>query len=62
MNAVTLVDNHDTQPLQALEAPVEDWFKPIAYAFILLRKDGYPAFSIQTYTVLNIQIKVYISH
>jgi alpha-amylase len=40
--AVTLVDNHDTQPLQALEAPVEKWFKPIAYALILLRQDGYP--------------------
>ncbi len=41
-HAVTLVDNHDTQPLQALEAPVEDWFKPIAYALILLRNEGYP--------------------
>lgn len=40
--AVTVVDNHDTQPLQELEAPVEGWFKPLAYAFILLRKDGYP--------------------
>ena len=40
--AVTVVDNHDTQPLQALEAPVETWFKPIAYALILLRQDGYP--------------------
>lgn len=40
--AVTVVDNHDTQPLQALEAPVETWFKPLAYALILLRKDGYP--------------------
>ncbi len=40
--AVTLVDNHDTQPLQALEAPVENWFKPLAYALILLRKDGFP--------------------
>lgn len=40
--AVTLVDNHDTQPLQSLEAPVESWFKPLAYALILLRKDGYP--------------------
>ena len=40
--AVTVVDNHDTQPLQALEAPVEQWFKPIAYALILLRIDGYP--------------------
>ncbi|MCT4013681.1 alpha-amylase [Elizabethkingia anophelis] len=40
--AVTLVDNHDTQPLQQLEAPVEHWFKPIAYALILLRSEGYP--------------------
>jgi len=40
--AVTLVENHDTQPCQALESPVEDWFKPLAYAFILLRAEGYP--------------------
>lgn len=39
---VTIVDNHDTQPLQALESVVEAWFKPIAYSLILLRKDGYP--------------------
>lgn len=41
--AVTLVENHDTQPLQALESPVEGWFKPLAYAFILLREEGYPS-------------------
>jgi alpha-amylase len=40
--AVTLVDNHDTQPLQSLESLVEAWFKPLAYAFILLRDQGYP--------------------
>jgi len=40
--AVTVVGNHDTQPLQALEAPVQDWFKPLAYALILLRENGYP--------------------
>lgn len=40
---VTVVDNHDTQPLQALEAPVEHWFKPIAYALMLLRDEGYPS-------------------
>jgi alpha-amylase len=40
--AVTVVDNHDTQPLQSLEAPVEAWFKPLAYAIILLRATGYP--------------------
>lgn len=42
MHSVSLVANHDTQPLQDLEAPVESWFKPLAYALILLRKDGYP--------------------
>jgi alpha-amylase len=34
--------NHDTQPYQALEAPIEPFFKPLAYALILLRFDGYP--------------------
>jgi alpha-amylase len=47
-HAVTLVDNHDTQPLQALEAPVEPWFKPLAYALILLREGGRPACSTPT--------------
>ncbi len=40
--AVTLVDNHDSQPLQSLESIVEAWFKPLAYALILLRREGYP--------------------
>ena len=40
--AVTFVDNHDSQPGQALESFVEDWFKEIAYSLILFRKDGYP--------------------
>jgi alpha-amylase len=40
--AVTLVENHDTQPLQSLAMPVEQWFKPLAYALILLRESGYP--------------------
>jgi alpha-amylase len=39
---VTFVDNHDSQPLQALESVVEPWFKPLAYAVILLRQEGYP--------------------
>jgi alpha-amylase len=42
MNAVTFVDNHDTQPGQALTSFVEGWFKPLAYALILLRRDGLP--------------------
>ena len=41
-HAVTFVENHDSQPLQALEAVVEPWFKPLAYAIILLREQGYP--------------------
>lgn len=41
-NAVTFVDNHDTQPNQALYSFIPEWFKPIAYAFILLRRDGIP--------------------
>lgn len=40
--AVTFVDNHDTEPGQALESWILDWFKPLAYALILLRKDGFP--------------------
>jgi len=42
-HAVTIVANHDTQPLQSLEIPVEPWFKPLAYALILLREQGLPA-------------------
>lgn len=42
IDAVTLVDNHDTQVGQSLESCVASWFKPLAYALILLRVDGYP--------------------
>lgn len=42
VKAVTFVDNHDSQPGQALESWVRDWFKPQAYALILLREAGYP--------------------
>jgi len=41
-NAVTFVDNHDTQYGQSLQSFVEDWFKPLAYAIILLRREGVP--------------------
>lgn len=40
--AVTFVDNHDTELGQALESWVQPWFKPLAYTFILTRKEGYP--------------------
>lgn len=42
LQAVTFVTNHDSQPLQSLESVVEPWFVPLAYAAILLRRDGYP--------------------
>lgn len=41
-SAITFVDNHDTQPTQALESFVEYWFKPHANAIILLRQQGIP--------------------
>ncbi|RMZ82365.1 hypothetical protein DV737_g2107, partial [Chaetothyriales sp. CBS 132003] len=41
-NSVSLVMNHDTQPGQALQLDVAEWFVPLAYAFILLRQSGYP--------------------
>ncbi len=47
--AVTLVSNHDSQPLQSLESVVEPWFVPLAYALILLRRDGYPCVFIADY-------------
>ena len=40
--AVTFVDNHDTQPGQALQSWVAEWCKPLAYACILLRQEGVP--------------------
>ncbi len=57
VKAVTFVDNHDTEPGQALESWVEDWFKPLAYSIILLRVDGFPCifygdyYGIPTYNI-----------
>lgn len=41
-HAITFVDNHDTQPGQALQSFVMDWFKPLAYGIILLQEAGIP--------------------
>ncbi|KAK4054314.1 hypothetical protein OIO90_003547 [Microbotryomycetes sp. JL221] len=41
-DAVTLVDNHDTQPGEALESWVAPIWKPLCYGLILWRNDGYP--------------------
>jgi alpha-amylase len=40
MQAVTFVNNHDV--FRNADDSVADWFKPLAYAFILLREQGYP--------------------
>ncbi len=40
--AVTFVNNHDTQPHQALESYIPAWFQPLAYACVLLREQGIP--------------------
>ncbi|KAG9049562.1 hypothetical protein FS837_009900 [Tulasnella sp. UAMH 9824] len=46
VDAVTLVDNHENlinqQIGQSLQSWVQPWFKPLAYAMILLRPAGYP--------------------
>lgn len=41
-HSVTFVDNHDTQPGQALPSFVDPWFKEIAYAIILMQERGVP--------------------
>lgn len=40
--AVSFVNNHDAEPGQALENWVAAWFKPLAYAVILLEARGFP--------------------
>ena len=39
---ITFIDNHDSQPGQSLESFVNVWMKQVAYALILLHKDGVP--------------------
>lgn len=40
--SITFVDNHDTEPGQALQSFVPAWFKPLAYALILESAHGIP--------------------
>jgi alpha-amylase len=40
--SVTFTDNHDTQRHAPSFGKTETWFKPLAYALILLRMGGYP--------------------
>lgn len=40
--AITFLDNHDTQFLRNTEAVVQDWFRPVGYAYVLLREKGIP--------------------
>ncbi len=48
--AVTFVENHESQPGGVMESAVEEWFKPLAYATILLREQGYPCLFMGDYT------------
>lgn len=59
-NAVTFVDNHDTQPSQGLQSWVDDWFKPLAYAFILLRQEGYPCLFYGDYYGIQGHVNVHL--
>ncbi len=40
--AVTFVENHDYEFGRGLDSHVKEWFKPLAYTYILLRDKGYP--------------------
>ena len=57
LQAVTFVDNHDSQPGQSLDSWVDDWFKEIAYSLILFRKDGYPCIFAGDYYGLKGEVK-----
>lgn len=57
--AVTFVDNHDSQPGQSLESTVADWFKPAAYALILLMQKGYPCIFYGDYYGINSQPSIH---
>ena len=61
-HAVTFVENHDSQPLQSLQSPVADWFKPLAYAIILLRQEGYPCVFYADYYGAKYENQVLRSH
>ena len=60
--AVTFVDNHDSQPGQSLQSAVADWFKPLAYALILLREHGYPVVFYGDYYGNDSKEKPLVSH
>ena len=49
IQAVTLVQNHDTRPGQSLAIPIQDFFNPLAYALILFRREGYPSRVLRTF-------------
>ena len=48
-NAVTFVDNHDTQIGQSLESYVDEWFRYHANALVLLRPHGMPCVFLPDY-------------
>ncbi len=54
--AVTFVENHDYQYNRGLDSHVREWFKPLAYAFILLRAGGYPCVFFPDYYGLSADV------
>lgn len=42
-HAITFVENHDRQYGRNPDSHVKEWVKPLAYAYILLRENGYPS-------------------
>jgi alpha-amylase len=54
--AVTFVENHDYQYLRDVDSHVREWFKPIAYAYVLLRQGGYPCVFFPDYYGLGPEI------
>lgn len=52
-NAVTFVENHDSQQGSSLQSEIQDWFKPAAYGLILLMEKGYPCIFYGDYYTIN---------
>ena len=70
-NAVTFVDNHDTQRGQSLQSAIEDWFKDHCYAIVMLRQEGLPCVFYSDYhgnpgknipAVLNLNKMIMLRH
>lgn len=55
--ATTFVENHDYEFGRGFNSHVQDWFKPLAYTYILLRSSGYPCVFFADYYGVNPNIE-----